>query len=132
MLLDVEPSSCRRGRQTLASVQDKSDLSLYVAQLVYGPAPVAYVLALVHYEWLSLIIVALFSVSSMFQFHLFRNFPRWPTVSKLAAFAVPAYVALGFILPIDRIGWWFALPVILYLCVAMIGWHALRSANIER
>lgn len=116
----------------LNSTQRRSDLSLYVANVVYVPSQIAYAFAIVHQEWLALVLVTFFWSAAFFPLRLFRNFANWPKASKCATYLTPVYVVLGFTLPIDIIRWWAAVPVILYICVGIVGAYALRRANIER
>jgi hypothetical protein len=99
---------------------------------MYTPATLAYVVAIVEYSWTAVAIVAFFSWAAIFRLHLFRNFSKWPTISKIVTYVIPAYVALGFTLPVDAIGWWAAAPMLLFSIIAIIGAYALRRANIER
>jgi hypothetical protein len=116
----------------LPSPERKSDLSLYVANIVYGPATVAYGMATIHYVWLALATMAFFFIVAMFQLRLFRNFAKWPKISRLATLLASVYIALGFIFPVWVVHYWAAVPVLIYTPIAIIGGVALRIANIER
>jgi len=110
----------------------RTPLSLAVANVVYGPTTAAYGLFVVHYDWLALGLYLVFMLGARFWLGLFDRLNKWPTISRIALFAGPVYLASGFLFPADVIGYWVLLPAALYTTLAIAGGVTLRKANIER
>ena len=116
----------------MATSQRSPSLSLYVANIVYGPSTVAYGFLVMGDVWLALVLYFLCMSAAMFTLKLFRTLNKWPTISKIALFASPQYIASGLLFPIDALRYWVVLPVILYTGISIVGGVALRRTNIQR
>jgi hypothetical protein len=117
----------------LAAPQRGSSLAVDITNVVYGPSTIAYGLAAFDFKWLALALYLLF-MTAAFGLRLFRKLGDWPTISRIALFLSPLYVASGFFIPAYVVRWWVMLPVALYIGVAIVAGLALHKAraNLER
>lgn len=112
-------------------VRDTSkDLSVQMANVVFGPTLLAYFWIMVKYLFSGLILYGAFLIVG-YKMGLFEEFGEWPRSSKAGLYGGPVLIAIGIYCSTQRTSYWMIGPGLLYMLLIIVGALALRGKVIN-